>query len=219
MESRYTNRFSTLGQVSAKQISNNDSAGNLTERLTHAKGSISAQQDNIRELFSTAQEMIAGINTRQSMIGETLVKNIPLPTESIKNSPSSQLGYVQLSMRFLQSGLLHFIEQMSEAQHRIQNLEKTIEKLADYDSEVEIIGQMRAIDIEALEAESNDAARIPSSTLSSSSDTSTPSVTSPLQSTADRVDSPTQDKPVAKTSSPPKKVEMKPQAGRIPSRK
>jgi hypothetical protein len=151
MESRYLNRFRSLGEKTGSQIKDQDSAGNLTERLTHAKGSISAQQQNIAELFGTAQEMITGINTHQQMIGVEMVRNIPLPTDKIKAQPSNQLGYVQLSLRFLQAGVLHFMEEMYNAQGRIQNLEDTISKLAAYDMEVDVIGRMNAIDIDSLE--------------------------------------------------------------------
>jgi len=153
MESRYLNRFQTLKDKTGNQIKNQDAAGNLTERLTHAKGSLEAQQKNTRELFSTAQEMIAGINTHQGMMGVELVKNVPLPTEKVKNSFSSQLGYIQLSMRFLQAGVIHFMEQTYHAQNRIMELESTMARLAEYDGDVQLLGQMATLDIDTLEVQ------------------------------------------------------------------
>nr|WKE35278.1 hypothetical protein [Plasmopara viticola lesion associated mononegaambi virus 6] len=153
MESRYLNRFQSIKDKTGDQIKNRDAAGNLTERLTHAKGSIDAQQQNTRDLFSTAQEMIAGINTHQNMMGTEIVKNIPLPTDQIKKSFSSQLGYVQLTMRFLQAGTLHFMEQTYNSQQRILELEATIAKLAEYDGDVDILGRMVTLDIDTLEAQ------------------------------------------------------------------
>lgn len=151
MESRYTNRFRGISEKTGEQIKNHDSAGNLTERLTNAKGSIAAQQRNIADLFATAREMITGINTVQSMIGVELVKNIPLPGLVITESAANQLGYVQLTMRFMQAGLLHFMEQTHDAQVRISQLEKMIEKLAEYDSEVDMIGLMKTLDVDSPE--------------------------------------------------------------------
>lgn len=153
MESRYLNRFQSIKDKTGDQIKNRDAAGNLTERLTHAKGSIDAQQQNIRDLFSTAHEMIAGINTHQGMMGVEIIKNIPLPTDQIKRSPSSQLGYVQLAMRFLQAGTLHFLEQTFNAQQRILELESTIARLAEYDGDIEVLGRMTTLDIDTLEAQ------------------------------------------------------------------
>jgi len=151
MESRYTNRFRSIDEKTGTQIKNRDSAGNLTEHLTQAKGSISAQQKNIQDLFSTSREMITGINTHQSMMGTELVKNIPLPGQQIQQSPANQLGYVQLSMRFMQAGLLHFMEQVVNAQGRIHELEKTIERLAEYDEEISVLGQMNTLDVDSPE--------------------------------------------------------------------
>lgn len=155
MESRYLNRFQTIKEKTGEQIRNRDAAGNLTERITHAKGSIEAQKQNTRDLFSTAQEMIAGINTHQGMIGKEMVKNMSLPTDKIKASPSSQLGYVQLTMRFLQAGVLHFMEQTYNCQQRISELEADIARLASYDTEIDILGHMVTLDIDTLEAETS----------------------------------------------------------------
>lgn len=161
MEARYLNRFRSIGEKTGSQIKNQDSAGNLTERLTHARGSISTQKQNIGDLFGTSIEMITGINTHQQMMGVELVKNIPLAGENIRKSPSDQLGYVQLTIRFLQSGLLHFMEEMYNAQVRISELEGTMTKLADFDSEVEIIGRLKELDIDTLESNTQSTRRPP----------------------------------------------------------
>lgn len=155
MESRYTNRFRTIGESSGQHLKNVDSAGNVTEHLSLARGSIQAQQENIKDLFATAMEMITGVNTHQSMLGTELVKNIPLPSDKIKGTYGNQLGYVQLSLRFLQAGLLHFMDQTCDAQHRISQLEKFVENIAAYDSEVSLVGRMNNIDIDSLEADLN----------------------------------------------------------------
>lgn len=151
LESRYFNRFSGIKKQSGDSIKNIDAAGNLTEHLTTAKASLKAQEKNINELFSTAQELISGIDTCQQMFGHTFVKNMPLPTETIKSSPGKQMGYVQLSMRFLQAGVVYFMEQMSDAEERIDQLEKLVKKLSEYDEEVDLIGDLQRLDLENLE--------------------------------------------------------------------
>jgi len=86
------------------------------------------------------------------MFGHTFVRNMPLPSTAIKESPSQQLGYVQLTMRFLQAGVVHFMEQMDEATERIEHLEKLLEKLAVYDQDIDIQGELQPLDLDQLEA-------------------------------------------------------------------
>jgi len=150
-ETRYLNRFQKLSPQTGTAIKNYDSAGNLTELIANARASINAQERNTKELFATAQELVAGIDTTQQMFGHTFVKNMPLPTGAIKESPSQQLGYVQLTMRFFQAGIVHFIEQMSDAQDRIEHLETLIGKLSEYDSDINILGEMKSLDLDQLE--------------------------------------------------------------------
>jgi hypothetical protein len=186
MEARYTNRFRSIEEKTGSQIKNRDAAGNLTEHITHARGSIAAQQQNIRELFATSREMITGINTHQNMIGVDLVKNLPLPGPVIQDSMSNQLGYVQLTMRFMQAGMLHFMEQVYNAQIRISELESTLEKLAQYDDEMTIIGKMNVLDIDSLELTASERPPSPPDSVTSQpikktgskSEVSSPTVTS-----------------------------------------
>jgi len=151
-ESRYLNRFSKIKQQTGNSIKNYDSAGNLTEHLSNARASLKAQEKNTKDLFSTAQELIVGIDTCQQMFGRTFVRNMPLPSTAIKESPSQQLGYVQLTMRFLQAGVVHFMEQMDEATERIEHLERLLEKLAVYDQDIDIQGELQPLDLDQLEA-------------------------------------------------------------------
>jgi len=152
-ESRYLNRFSKIKQQTGNSIKNYDSAGNLTEHLSNARASLKAQEKNTKDLFSTAQELIIGIDTCQQMFGHTFVRNMPLPSTTIKESPSQQLGYVQLTMRFLQAGVVHFMEQMDEATDRIEHLERLLEKLAVYDQDIDIQGELQPLDLDQLEAD------------------------------------------------------------------
>lgn len=150
-EARYTSRFAALPKRTGQSIKDFDSAGNVTEHLTVARASLKAQDKNIATLFATATELVEGINTVQQMIGHTFVKNLPAPTSEIKDSPSKQLGYIQLSLRFFQAGVVHFMEQMSEANERIEHLEGFIGKLAVYDEDVSIIGELESLDLETLD--------------------------------------------------------------------
>jgi len=151
LEARYLSRFQKLNPTSAKSIKEYDSAGNLTEHLSSARASIKAQEKNISQLFGTAQELVAGINTTQQMLGHSFVKNMPLPAQAIKESPGQQLGYIQLTMRFFQTGIVHFMEQMVDAEERINHLERMMGKLAEYDQDIEVLGDMQDLDLDKLE--------------------------------------------------------------------
>lgn len=151
-ESRYSGRFGTLKRQTGESIKNIDSAGNLTEHLQGARASLAAQEKNSRTLFNTACELVAGIDTSQQMFGHTFVKNMSLPPPSVQDNPSKQLGYVQLTMRFLQAGIVHFMEQMSEASDRIETLERHLSRLAEFDQELDLLGEMESFDLEQLES-------------------------------------------------------------------
>lgn len=151
-ESRYLSRFSNIRPQSGESIKNIDSANNVADHLTTAKASLRAQQANTQALFGTAKEAIAGIDTLQQLLGHTFVRNMPLPSKEIAASPSKQLGYVQLTMRFLQAGVVHFMEEMDNANNRIEMLEKLIGNLAEYDQEVDIAGELQALDLDSLES-------------------------------------------------------------------
>lgn len=151
-ESRYLGRFSSLKKQTGESLKNIDSAGNLTEHLSGARASLAAQEKNTRALFNTACELVAGIDTSQQMFGHTFVKNMSLPPAIVQESPSKQLGYVQLTMRFLQAGIVHFIEQMSEASDRIETLERHLSKLAEYDEDLDLLGEMESFDLDQLES-------------------------------------------------------------------
>lgn len=151
-EARYLSRFSKIKQQSGESLKNIDSAGNVTQHLTEARASLRSQEANTKALFATAKEMIAGIDTTQQMLGHTFVKNMPQPSKEISDSIGKQLGYIQLAMRFLQAGVVHFMEEMSDATDRIEHMEKVIKAFADYDEEVQILGDMQSLDLDTLEA-------------------------------------------------------------------
>lgn len=211
MESRYINRFRSLGERSASQIKNQDAAGNLTEKLTQAKGSIAAQYDNTKILLMTATEMVKGVDTHQQMMGTELVKNIPLPTADVLQHHGKQLGYVQLTMRFMQAGLIHFMEEVYNAQHRISQLEKTIEALAAFDSDIDMIGGIRNLSLDLTEDDDSNHNHPPSPpqsvTSKSSNETPARSVTDgrPVPKSEDKVDRQRSPTPAPK----PKKTDVR----------
>jgi hypothetical protein len=152
LEARYLSRFAKIPAQTGKSLKNYDATGNVAEHLTQAKSSLKTQEKNINGLFATAQELIIGIDTAQQLAGEQFVKNIPLPTADIRESLGKQLGYIQLTMRFLHAGVIHFMEQNLEAYGRIRHLEDLLEKMAAYDEEIDLIGEMQTMDLDQLEA-------------------------------------------------------------------
>jgi hypothetical protein len=193
MENRYLTRFKKNPAVTAKAIANLDASGNVADRFNDAKASLAAQERNVQMLFSTAVEMITSVNTFQDMTGHQFVENIPLPNDEIKQSPGKQLGYVQLTMRFLQAGVTHFMEEKINDRDRIDELEKHIAKVAEYDEDIPLLGEMQEISISQLEGYTP-----PASPQTVQKDTKT-SITIPP--------SPTEDK--MKSATTPPKVEKK----------
>jgi hypothetical protein len=151
LEARYSNRFAKIENSSSNVIKAIDSIGNVADQLKTARAIVSTQETNIKALGSTAEEMICGLNTFQDMSGVSLVKNIPVPSADVKASYGKTLGYVQLTMRFLQSGMLHFMEETINAKIRIADLEKIVSQVADYEGEVTMIGELQSLDIDQLE--------------------------------------------------------------------
>jgi len=151
LEARYSNRFAKIENSSGNIIKAIDSIGNVADQLKTARAIVATQETNIKALGSTAEEMICGLNTFQDMSGVNLVKNIPTPSAEVKASYGKTLGYVQLTMRFLQSGMLHFMEETLSAKQRIADLEKIINQVADYEGEVTLIGELQSLDIDQLE--------------------------------------------------------------------
>lgn len=151
LEARYLSRFSGLKPQTGLSLKNIDSAGNVTEHLTQARASLKTQEKNIGSLLATASELVAGIDTMQAMLGHSFVRNMPQPNQDIKSSSCKQLGYVQLALRFFSSGVIHFMEQMTEAEQRIERLENLLATMAQYDEETDLIGEMVSLDLETLE--------------------------------------------------------------------
>lgn len=151
VEGRYANRFSGFQGVTAVALRTSESAGNVADQLNTARGMLKSQEENIGQLFSTAEEMVHGIDTFQQMSGVHQVKNIPVPSQEIRESKGKQLGYVQLSMRFMQAGLVHFMEEMITARSRVQQLESEITRISEYEGELPLVGALQHLDLEQLE--------------------------------------------------------------------
>lgn len=151
LEGRYAGRFSGFQGVTAAALKTSESAGNVADQLNTARGMLKSQEENIGQLFSTAEEMVHGIDTFQQMSQVQQVKNIPVPPSEVRESKGKQLGYVQLCMRFMQAGLIHFMEEMITARNRVQQLEAEITRISEYDGDLPIVGALQHIDLEQLE--------------------------------------------------------------------
>lgn len=151
LEGRYAGRFSGFQGVTAAALKTSESAGNVADQLNTARGMLKGQEENIGQLFSTAEEMVHGIDTFQQMSQVQQVKNIPVPPSEVRESKGKQLGYVQLCMRFMQAGLIHFMEEMITARNRVQQLEAEITRISEYDGDLPIVGALQHIDLEQLE--------------------------------------------------------------------
>jgi len=148
----YSKRFVRFGGPSASSIQAVNESGNLTESFKQAKAVADTQRDNLRALMNTTEEMIAGLTTFQQNAEVNLVKNIPLPTKEIKESAGQSFGYVRLSLRYLQAGFLHFMEQSMVTAQRVEELERHINKIAEFNKEVEIHGELVNLDLNELES-------------------------------------------------------------------
>lgn len=151
LEGRYSGRFSGFQGVTAAGLRASESAGNVADQLNTARGMLKSQEENIGQLFSTAEEMVHGIDTFQQMSQVQQVRNIPAPPAEVRESKGKQLGYVQLCMRFMQAGLIHFMEEMITARNRVQQLEAEINRISEYDGDLPIVGALQHIDLEQLE--------------------------------------------------------------------
>nr|WKE35292.1 hypothetical protein [Plasmopara viticola lesion associated mononegaambi virus 9] len=151
LEGRYAGRFSGFQGVTAAALRTSESAGNVADQLNTARGMLKSQEENIGQLFSTAEEMVHGIDTFQQMSQVQQVKNIPVPPSEVRESKGKQLGYVQLCMRFMQAGLIHFMEEMITARNRVQQLEAEITRISEYDGDLPIVGALQHLDLEQLE--------------------------------------------------------------------
>lgn len=146
------NRFARFDPAPAEFTKAVDDTGNLAENFKIARAVADTQRENTAKLLATAEEMIIGITTLQNNMGIEMVKNIPPPTSEVRESPSKSLGYTRLTMRFLQSGLLHFMEQMYQANQEIKALRAHITKLSEYNEEVSLCGELHDVTIDMLEA-------------------------------------------------------------------
>lgn len=154
LEGRYANRFARFSEVTGEVLKARDDAQSLPQQLTLARGIIQGQEKNIQHLLSTAEEMIRGIDTFQHTSGRRQVRNMPAPSQEIRDSAGKQLGYIQLTMRFLQSGLLHFMEEMISAQDRLDSLEGFVKELSLTSTDIPLIGELQQLDLDSLDTDS-----------------------------------------------------------------
>lgn len=150
LEARFADRFAKFAGVSSDSIKLADSAKNVASELRTSAGVIDTQIENINELFTLAELMIKTVDDLQRQSGRTQVKNMPLPSNSIKASAGKKLGYVKLCMKFMNAGLLHFMEQSMNLEDHVKERNNVIRAISEEMRNVPIIGRLQDVDLDDL---------------------------------------------------------------------
>lgn len=150
LEARFSDRFAKFAGVTSDSIKLADSAKNVASELRTSAGVIDTQIENINELFTLAEMMIKTVDDLQRQSGRTQVKNMPLPSNSIKASAGKKLGYVKLCMKFMNAGLLHFMEQSMNLEDHVKERNNVIRAISEEMRNVPIIGRLQDVDLDDL---------------------------------------------------------------------
>lgn len=150
LEARYADRFTKYAGTTDDYLKKADQARQVSDNLRTAVGVVDTQKENIDQLFLTAETMVKMIDNFQRASGSKQVQNIPLPGESIKSSYGRKLGYVELSMKFISAGMLHFMETALEMKDDIKAKEAVIKAISDERMDVPIIGSITDISFDDL---------------------------------------------------------------------
>lgn len=147
MEARYSDRFEKFVGTTDDYLKKADAARATTDTLRTAVGVVNTQKENIDELFTAAELMVRMVNDFQRQTGSKQVNNIPLASDSIRSSPGKKLGYVKLVMKFISSGMLHFMEVALEMGADIKAKEAVIRAIGEDAVDVPILGRLNDIEI------------------------------------------------------------------------
>lgn len=150
LEARYADRFTKYVGTSSESIKRVDEAKKVADELRTSAGVIDTQTENINELFTVAEMAVKTIDNFQRQSGKRQVNNIPLPSESIKTSAGKKLGYVKLCMKFMNAGLLHFMEQSMSLEDEVKERNNVIRAIAGEIRSVPIIGKLQELDLDDL---------------------------------------------------------------------
>lgn len=154
MEARYSDRFEKFVGTTDDYLKKADAARQTTDSLRTAVGVVNTQKENIDELFAAAELMVKMVNDFQRQSGSKQVKNLPLASDAIRSSPGKKLGYVKLVMKFVSTGLLHFMEVTLAMADDIKAKEAVIKVIGENSIDVPILGRLSDLDIEDLSDES-----------------------------------------------------------------
>jgi hypothetical protein len=150
LEARYASRFSKVSGTSSSSLKHTDDARKLVDEFRTSSDVIATQEQNIKELFYTAETMLKTIEDFQMKTGEKQVNNIPLPGPSIQNSYGKKLGFIKLVMQFCNAGMLHFMEQTLELKDDIDNKDSLLRAIAGEYRETRVLGSIQTVEIEDL---------------------------------------------------------------------
>jgi hypothetical protein len=150
LEARFSDRFYKFAGVTDESLKRADEARKVADGLRTSVGIIETQQENIDELFTYAEMMVKAIDNLQQQSGKKQVRNIPLPGNSIKESPGKKLGYVKLVLRFMNAGVLHFMEETMSMEDEIKSKDMIIKAIADEARAIPLIGRLQDVELDDL---------------------------------------------------------------------
>lgn len=154
LENRFTGRFRTHTSVSRESIQAADDAKSVADSFQTSRGILTAQEEAIRSIFEKVTEQVQAINAFQEQSGRRQVKNIPLPTESVKNSHGQRLGYIMLCAEFLSAGFLHFMEENLKLIDELEEKEHVIKSISAYNQDLVVLGSLETLTLDDLETNS-----------------------------------------------------------------
>lgn len=153
LEARYADRFRGYAGTTDESLKSADDARKTADSLRTAAGVVDAQKENVDDLFVTAELIVTMINDFQRESGVKQIRNVPLANEAIKSSHGKKLGYVKMSMQFVSSGLLHFMDMTLQMREDLKTKDRIIQSIADNRVEVPILGRLTEIDLDDLSSD------------------------------------------------------------------
>lgn len=140
-EGRFKGRFIKYAGTSADFNRSVDVTGQAIEDLRTSAGMITEQKQAVDRLFVSSERAIQEVSNLERESGVHQVDNIPLPTEVVRGSYGKKMGYVSLTMGFLQEGMLHFMEEVIHLQEALDSRDRVITQLVAQIPHLEVIGR------------------------------------------------------------------------------
>jgi chaperonin cofactor prefoldin len=145
-EGRFATRFTRKVEPSSSDITNVESARKVASQLQEARGVVEGQKESIKTLLDFCDHVVSEIDSFQTQSGVRQVTNIPRPTDTVKLSPSLQLGYIKLTIEFLGAGMEHFMEDNINLQEEIKDLKKVVKEIGAFEGSVIALGEIQELD-------------------------------------------------------------------------